>query len=92
VVTANGYSRRERYQIIVPVASIGELEPEPGDLIVDSGEWLQSISPGASELLVAIADVQSVFHSHDIDSWTGAVVDGEAMDSIEHALAELFGL
>lgn len=92
VVTEPLYSRCERYQIIVPIGSVDELTPEPGDLIVTNGDWLRSISPGGTEVLVAIADVQSVFHSADIDSWTGAVVDEATMKRIDAALIDLFDL
>lgn len=92
VVTDPAYSRRERYQIIVPVASTGEFESEPRDLIVSGGDWLRAISPEASEVLAAIGYVQAVFHPLEIEGWTGYVVDDSTMNRIETALVERFDL
>jgi hypothetical protein len=92
IVTEPTYSNRERYQIVVPVEDLDEFESGPGDLEVTHGEWIRAIAAWPRGALVAIADVQSVFHPSDVQGWTGAVVDETTMALIEAALIELFGL
>jgi hypothetical protein len=92
VITEGRYSKRQRYQIVVPVDDLREFEPGPGDVTVTAGDWFRAITPEVTAVLVAIPDVQSVFHLHDIEEWTGAVVDEETMVKVEAALVELFAL
>lgn len=92
VVTDPAYSRCERYQIIVPIDDADEFEPAPGDVVVGEVTWLAPIAPSMRRALVAISDVQSVFHPRDIDRWTGAVVDPVNLRRVDQALVELFGL
>ena len=92
VVTEGRYSERQRYQIIVPVDDLREFEPGPGDVEVTTGTWFGAIASELPGVLVAVPDVQAVFHPRDIEAWTGAVVDDTTMAKVEAALRELFGL
>jgi hypothetical protein len=92
VVTEPRYSERQRYQIVVPVDDLRAFEPQLGDVTVTTGEWFRAIASDVPGVLVAIPDVQSVFHLHDIDDWAGTVVDGATMAKVEAALLELFDL
>lgn len=90
VLTEEAYSRSRRYQLIVPMDDVRVFEPEPDDLVVSSPDWLRQIP--LTNALAVVADVQSVFHPLDIDSWTGAVVDDETLAEIETRLTKLFEL
>jgi hypothetical protein len=92
VVTEPRYSGRQRYQIIVPVEDLREFEPYPGDITVTRGDWFSAIASELPGVLIAVPDIQSVFHPREIDRWTGAVVDDTTMAEIESALIELFEL
>jgi hypothetical protein len=91
VVTEPRYSSRQRYQTVVPIEDLREFEPGPGDVEVTRGDWFRSVS-SETGVLVAVPDVQSVFHSRDIDGWTGALVDDTTMERVDRALIELFDL
>ena len=91
VVTESRYSSRRRYQTIVPIEDLREFEPGPGDVEVTQGDWFRAVAPEAG-VLIAVPDVQSVFHPRDIDGWAGAVVDDTTMARVERALIELFDL
>jgi len=92
VVTEPRYSGRQRYQVIVPIDDLGEFEPGPGDIAVTRGDWFHMIASELHGVLVAVPDIQSVFHPREIEEWTGAVVDSATMAEIEQALVELFEL
>ncbi|HKP75347.1 MAG TPA: hypothetical protein VJT67_07365 [Longimicrobiaceae bacterium] len=93
VVTEPGYSAHERYQTIVPIDNLEEFEPVPQDLqIVDGADWAPTSGRTWHGVLVAIADVHSVFHPRDVHAWIGAVVDDVTMRRIDAALESLFSL
>jgi hypothetical protein len=92
IVTEPRYSERERYQIVVPVDDLAIFESGPGDVTVTTGDWFRAITPELTGVIIAIPDVQSIFHLHDIEAWTGAVVDEATMAKVEAALVELFDL
>jgi hypothetical protein len=92
VVTEPRYSGFQRYQIIVPVDDLSEFEPGPGDVAVTRGDWMRVIASELSGVLIAVPDVQSVFHPREIEDWTGAVVDDTTMLEVERALMDLFEL
>ncbi|HEX8244077.1 MAG TPA: hypothetical protein VF541_11290 [Longimicrobium sp.] len=92
VLTDPEYSAQNRYQIIVPLEDPREFEAAPGDLEIQGGEWIRMIDPHLPGVLLAVADVQSVFHPVDIAGWNGAVVDDASMDLLERALVRLFAL
>lgn len=92
VVTEPAYSRRERYQLVIPVDDLDEFEAEPGDLVIEEPAWLPVQMTNWRGVLIAVPDLQAVFHPLDIDSWTGAVVDHATVEDIERGLMRLFGL
>jgi hypothetical protein len=92
VVTEPRYSQRQRYQIVVPVDDLREFEPVLGDVKVTQGDWFSAIAPGLTGVLIAVPDVQSIFHPREIEDWTGAVVDDTTMTEVEAALIGMFDL
>jgi hypothetical protein len=92
VLTDPAYSRRRRYQIIVPIEDPREFEAGTGDVEISAGAWFQRMDPDLPGAILAVADVQSVFHVHDITRWRGVVVDEPSMNLLETALTLLFSL
>ncbi|HEX6746067.1 MAG TPA: hypothetical protein VF092_02045 [Longimicrobium sp.] len=92
VLTEPEYSRQARYQVIVPIDDIRAFEPAADDLVITDAEWFRELDSEMPAALVAIADVQSVFHPAEIVGWTGVVVDDATIARIEAALAALFAL
>ncbi|HET7464851.1 MAG TPA: hypothetical protein VFJ82_26645 [Longimicrobium sp.] len=92
VVTEADYSRRRRYQIIVPMDDARVLEREPEDLVVSQRAWVHQVGPGIDTVAIGVVDVHSMFHPLDIAAWTGAVVDEETLAEIEARLRVLFEL
>jgi hypothetical protein len=92
VLTEHLYSARKRYQIVVPIDDLHGFEAEPEDVEIPGADWFRHFDPSSPGVLVAIADVQSVFHPADIARWAGVVVDEPTVARMETALARLFAL
>jgi hypothetical protein len=90
IVTDPAYSNHLRYQLIIPVEDLSEYEATAGDVEITDGEWVRNLMPNSRGVLLAVADVQAVFHPTDIESDMGIVVDDLTMLQIEAALARLF--
>jgi hypothetical protein len=92
VLTEHRYSANRRYQIVVPLESPGILDPVDTDLVVIGRNWLRVLDMEATGAILAVAEVQSVFHRDDIEGWTGALIDSVTLDALEKALQDLFGM
>lgn len=92
IISEPAYSMRKRYQVIIPVGDLRTLTPAAGDLVVTTGDWFRGIFTEPTEILFAVADVQSVFHPVEVAGWTVGVVDGDTVERIETELARLFVL
>jgi hypothetical protein len=90
VVTEPGYSNEERYQLIVPLDSPKNATRSTSHRVVTDAPWVLRLGHATGGLLLAVDDVQAVFHPTDIESDTGVVVDDATMQQIEAALARLF--
>lgn len=94
VLTEPAYSRKQRYQVVVP------LYPDPGnfrdgDLVIEGEAWLAALSrAGAppSRLLVDPSLMLSVFYRSDVSRPLPAVVDAVTMAAIEGRLRKHFQL
>jgi len=90
IVTDPTYSNHRRYQLIVPLEDLSRYEAAAGDLEITDHGWTRLLGPNSRGVLLAIADVQAVFHPRDIQATTGIVIDHGTMRQIEAALARLF--
>jgi hypothetical protein len=88
VVTEPRYSCEQRYQILVPVFGAGEVEPEGSD-ITSVEPWSGVLLPGAGGVVLAVAEVQTAFHPHEIRHSTGVTVDAGTMGLVDDALLHL---
>jgi hypothetical protein len=91
IVTDPAYSNAERYQLIVPIDTLAEFEPGEGDLAMRNPSWLAAPQGALDGVLIAVPEVQSVFHPTEVRHWTGAIADEATMREIDAALSELFG-
>lgn len=94
ILTEPVYSRKQRYQIVVP------LYPDPGkfrdgDLVIEGEAWLSALSrDGAppTRLLVDPSLMLSVFYRSEVSRPLPAVVDAVTMAAIEDRLRKHFQL
>jgi hypothetical protein len=69
-----------------------KFQPEASDIVVTHRAWFHRVDATLARALIAVADIQSVFHPLDIEGWTGAVIDDTTLELIEGALMNLFEL
>jgi hypothetical protein len=92
VLTEHRYSARRRYQIIVPMENLAEFQPVKGDVVIADQVWCRTVSPVMAGAILAVGDIQSVFHQTDIESWTGATIEGSQLAELEAAIMRMFAL
>ncbi len=92
VLTEHRYSMHRRYQLVVPIGNRAAMDPLEQDLVVTGRDWLQVLDMHPAGAVLAVAEVQSLFHRDEIEAWTGVVIDEETLREIEAALSRLFDL
>lgn len=92
ILTEKQYSKSRRYQIILPLGDVREIQPEAGDVIVNDKPWFGHINPGLTAVVIAVREIHSIYHPLDVARWTGAVIDEGTLSEIEAALKRLFVL
>lgn len=92
VLTEHHYSARRRYQIIVPMENLAEFQSVDGDVVITDRLWCRTVSPAIAGAILVVGDIQSVFHPTDIESWTGATVEGSRLAELETAIMRMFAL
>jgi hypothetical protein len=90
-VTEPGYSRRRRYQLVIPLLNEEEFEADPLDIRVDDPS-LAVLGREWNSALIATRLIQTAFHRREIAAWTGLVVTDAVMSQIDEALRSLFAL
>lgn len=90
VLTEHRYSTHCRYQLVVPVENRALTDPLEHDLVVTERDWLKVLKMEPAGAILAVAEVQSLFHRDEIEAWTGAVIDDRTLDELEAALGTLF--
>jgi hypothetical protein len=97
VVTEPAYSRRRRYQHLVPIYLGVEAFGEEDDLEVQ-GNWVKGLSPGSASAFLAIPAVFSGCETGrprtpgHFAQLTAIVVDRTTIEQVESALVSWFGL
>jgi hypothetical protein len=92
VLTEHRYSSHRRYQLVVPVGNRAEMETLDDDLVATGQDWLRVLDMESTGAILAVAEVQSLFHRDEIEGWTGAVIDDQTLNELEAALERLFEL
>jgi hypothetical protein len=92
VLTEHQYSSRRRYQLVVPIESRAAVDPLDDDLVITARKWLRILDMQFTGAILAVSEIQSVFHRDEIEAWTGAVIDDGTLSEIEAALKRLFEL
>jgi len=90
-VTEPGYSRRRRYQLLVPLLNEDEFEGDSLDIRVEDPS-LAVLGREWNSALIATRLIQTAFHRQEIAGWSGLVVTEAVMAQIDEALRSLFAL
>ena len=98
IVTQHGYALTRRYQHLLPIYDLGEILPEPGDVVSHAG-WTRNLPrPMAEGAIVAVgglftgSEARRPFVPGPIAGYTHQAVDEATMVGVERALAALYGL
>lgn len=92
VVTEPGYSRAQRYQIVVPLLNPEEFETHDTDLVVAGASWVSQVDADLRAAWLAVDMIQTVFHPTEIVRGSGVTVDEGTMAELDACLLDLFGL
>lgn len=92
VVTEPRYCWAERNQLIVPIYPMNDFVPVESDLAVEGAPWLRRIGMDGEEGVLAVSQIQSVWHRREIADELGAVIDPESMTTLETALERWFDI
>lgn len=97
LVTTDQYARTRRYQLLIPVYDLAEIEPEDGDVQSDAA-WVRAL-PGAMETailavpsLLTGSEERRPFRPGQIIALTRVTVDAETLRQIDAALVAAFDL
>ncbi|HSU13106.1 hypothetical protein [Longimicrobium sp.] len=91
VVTEPRYSRRRRYQLLIPLLNEDEFEHDALDVRV-ADPAVALLGAEWTTALIATRLIQTAFHKHEINAWTELVVSETIMTEIDDALRSLFAL
>lgn len=92
VVTEPRYGWEERYQLIIPIYELEEVVPVEFDLALEATPWLRQIGMTGREVVLAISQVQAVWHRDEIKDQVGAVIEASTMTTVELALERWFDI
>lgn len=92
LLTQHAYSRQKRYQLLIPLFRTDLFAPSEPRLRVFAKEWSRVFRDPATDVIVPVHLIQSVWHSADIVAETPYVIDEETLHRIEAELCARFEL
>lgn len=92
VMTEHHYSRRRRYDVLVPLIPRDGISAASSVLVEENHEWLAALDPPVGRVLVPVQVVQSTWYADDVVRETRHVLDDETLREIDQHLCALFGL
>lgn len=92
ILTEPKYSRRKRYQIIVPILSGSPAQPGMYGVPVSKRDWLAVFSRPVESALIPTSLTLSIWHVQAIARETGYVIDEETLNEIDRRLCDYFSL
>lgn len=91
VVTEPRYSKRRRYQTVVPILD-GKFPEIDAAVTAETDQWLNPSLLPIGLVRIYISFITSVFHPREIQDELAVIVDNSTMDKIDNALLLYFGL
>ena len=92
LLTQHTYSRQKRYQVLIPLFRADLFAPSEPGLRVRAAGWSRVFRDPATDVIVPVQLIQSVWHNADIMRETPYVVDETTLEQIETELCSRFEL